>query len=69
MGRRFRKGRFSYWLERPYLYKRSGNGGVIGNSRALPHRYVYEGDNGPAHRREVKRKEERLWRKEADEEM
>lgn len=71
MGRRFRKDRFSksWWGDKPYWYRRSKNGGVIGNSRVVPHRYMNEGDNGPAHRREIKRREKRLWRREADEEM
>lgn len=65
MGRRFRKERFRDWK---FWHKRSENGGVIGNSRIVSHRYIYEGDRGPALRREIKRREERLWRKEAKEE-
>lgn len=68
MGRRFRRERFSYWLDRPYFHKRSKNGGVIGNSRIVPYRYMDENDNGPAHRREIKRREKRLWKKEIEEE-
>jgi len=66
MGQRFRRERFSYWRERGYFFKRSKNGGVIGNSRIVPHRYMDEGDNGPAHRREIKRREKRLWKKEIE---
>lgn len=71
MGRRFRRERLSksWWNDLPYWYRRSERGGVIGNSRIVPHRYHDEGDNGPTHRREIKRAEKRLWRKEADEEM
>lgn len=65
MGRRFRKERFRDWK---FWYSRAKNGGVIGNSRIVPHRYMDEGDKGPALRREIKRREERLWRKEAEEE-
>lgn len=64
MGRRFRRERFGDWK---FWYKRPENGGVIGNSRIIPHRYLDEGDKGKQHRREIKRREERLWRKEARE--
>lgn len=40
--------------------KDSGKGGVSGGSRVLPHRYMSEGDAGPQHRREVRRKERRM---------
>ena len=65
MGRRFRFERHESWAKR-YLYRRYG--GVIGNSRIVSHRYQDEGDNGPAHRREIRRAERRLWRGEAKEE-
>jgi hypothetical protein len=46
---------------------RSGRpGGVSGNSRVLPHRYLDEGDNGPAHRRLIRRLEGRMWRREVE---
>ena len=63
LGKRFRQERFNDWK---YWFRRSKNGGVSGNSRSLPHRYLDEGDNGPTHRREVRRKETRLWRRELD---
>lgn len=69
MGQRFRRERFSWWAPRGYFFRRAKTGGVIGNSKIVPHRYLDEGDNGHAHRREIRRREERLWRREADEEM
>lgn len=43
--------------------------GVSANSRILPHRYADEGEKGKGHRREIRRKEETLWRAEAVQEM
>lgn len=37
--------------------KDSGKTGVIGNSHVVSHRYMDEGDKGPSHRREIKRRE------------
>ncbi len=37
--------------------------GTVG-SKVLPHRYGDEGEKGPKHRRQVRRCEERLWRRE-----
>lgn len=68
MGKRFRANRFSWWDYQGY-WTENPNGGVSGNSRIVPHRYQDDGDNGKAHRREIRRKEERLWRREAEEEM
>ena len=71
MGRRFRRDRFSksWWGSPGYWYRRPERGGVIGNSRIVLGRYQDEGDNGKAHRREIKRREKRLWRREAEEEV
>lgn len=63
MGKRFREERHKSWGK--YWYSR---GGVIANSRIVS-KWQDEGETGPAHRREIKRREERLWRREADEEM
>ena len=41
----------------------------MGNSRILPHRYMDELDNGRQHRREIRRKENAMWRAEAFSEM
>lgn len=38
--------------------KNSGKTGVIGNSHVVSHRYMDEGDKGPALRREIRRKEQ-----------
>lgn len=62
MGRRFRQAKAkSGWK---YWYR--GRGGVSGGSRIVPHRYMDEGDNGPAHRREIRRRESRFWRRDQD---
>ncbi|MFE1190208.1 hypothetical protein [[Kitasatospora] papulosa] len=37
--------------------------GTVG-SKVLPHRYGDEGEKGPKHRRQIRRCEERLWRRE-----
>jgi len=42
------------------------NSGVSGNSRILPNRYMDEGDNGRQHRRQIRRTEARLWRRELE---
>jgi hypothetical protein len=47
----------------------SRNSGVMGNSRILPHRYMDELDNGRQHRREIRRKENVMWKAEAFSEM
>jgi hypothetical protein len=46
--------------------RRSRSGGVSGGSRIVPHRYLDEGDNGPAHRRLIRRLEGRMWRRELE---
>ncbi|GGY88777.1 hypothetical protein CP967_31255 [Streptomyces nitrosporeus] len=40
--------------------------GLLSASRIIPHRYADEGDKGPWFRRIVRRREARLWKKEAD---
>jgi hypothetical protein len=42
--------------------------GVSAGSHVLSHRYACEGDKGTSVRREVRRKEDRLWRKEVERE-
>ena len=37
--------------------------GVSANERLLSHRYMDEGDNGPKHRKMIRRVSERFWRK------
>ncbi|MFF9785617.1 hypothetical protein [Streptomyces nigrescens] len=41
---------------------RNARTGTVG-SKALPHRYGDEGEKGPRHRRQIRRREERLWRR------
>ncbi|MET8691761.1 hypothetical protein ABZV65_04350 [Streptomyces bauhiniae] len=41
--------------------------GVSGSSRIIPHRYPDEGDRGPNFRRQIRKREDALWRKEASE--
>lgn len=40
--------------------------GLLGSSRILPHRYRDEGDKGQWFRRLVRRREERMWRREEE---
>lgn len=47
----------------------SRNSGVMGNSKILSHRYAGEGERGPVFRREIRRKENVMWRNEALSEM
>jgi hypothetical protein len=48
-------------------HRRSGrNSGVSANSRVASHRYMDEGDKGPAFRRLIRRRETRLWRAELE---
>lgn len=49
--------------------KDSGKTGVIGNSHIVSHRYMMEGDKGPALRREIKRKERLMVLAEISEEF
>lgn len=44
---------------RKYRHARTGTVG----SKVLPHRYGDEGVKGPKHRRQIRRREERLWRR------
>lgn len=49
-----------------YNRRKYKNGaGVSANSRVLSHHYRDEGETGRSHRREIKRKEEAVWRCEA----
>lgn len=45
---------------RKYRHARTGTVG----SKVLSHRYGDEGEKGPKHRRQIRRCEERLWRRE-----
>lgn len=41
---------------------RNARTGTVG-SKALPHRYGDEGEKGPKHRRQIRRAEQRQWRR------
>lgn len=43
--------------------------GVSGNSHILSHHYADELENGPAHRREIRRKERSAWLREWQDEI
>lgn len=45
---------------------RGGRGGVSVNSKVLPHRYAAEGDRGQWFRRQIRRAEKRIWKKEIE---
>lgn len=60
MGRRFRRERHKSWGK--YWFSRTG---VSANSRIVS-RWQDEGETGQPLRREIRRREERLWRKEIE---
>lgn len=45
-------------------YHRTTQGGVSASSKVVSHRYADEGEKGRSMRRLVRRREERLWKRE-----
>lgn len=45
-------------------YRRTTQGGVSASSHVVSHRYADEGEKGRLMRRLVRRREERLWKRE-----